>query len=191
MFIFTAMVYVPNNYRIWHYAFYISPCFRILDFVFGMYLYKVARAATFKASYILASVLEVFVLLFLGVCFWYANVKVEVLQPFVFSIYLWVPLSLVIITFYFERGFISKKILSTKLMCSLGGLSFSFYMIHQLVLRYAELANDTYFNYTPGVAYYTTSFFTTLALAYLSHTYFEGIFVNSKIKVIKNSILGA
>lgn len=171
-----SMQIVPKEH--YHYVFYISPFFRIFDFVLGMYLYKAVQAMQYKPSYRFGTLVEISVVMFTGIWYWFGNVHSETLQPYIYSLYLWVPLSLVILTFYFEAGIISSKVLSTKLMCTLGGLSFSFYMLHHLVIRYLKMAND-YLKLDTAVLY-SLCFAVALGLAYLSHNYFERLFYAKK-----------
>ena len=175
LFICISMAVVSEKY--YHYVFYISPFFRIFDFIFGMYLYKLTQKISFRKNYTTASILEILVLVFLAVWFGYANYNVEMLKPYLYSVYLWVPLSLVIVVFYYQAGVISKKILSSKIMLSLGGISYSFYMIHQLVIRYSEPLKEV----VPHVVYYYIfCFVVSVVLAYVSFNYFENIFYKKK-----------
>lgn len=171
-----SMQIVPREH--YHYVFYISPFFRIFDFVLGMYLYKVVKSMQYKPSYRFGTLAEISAVAFAGIWYWFANIHSEALQPYVYSLFLWLPLSLVIVTFYFEAGIISRRVLSTKLMCTLGGLSFSFYMLHHLVIRYLKLAND-YLKLDTAVLY-SLCFAVALGLAYLSHNYFERLFYAKK-----------
>ncbi len=159
-----------------HYIFYISPYLRIFDFIFGMYLYKLALKFKFSQNYIFASLLEFLTIIFLILWYWFAQKNMKNLIPFIYSLYLWLPLSLVILVFYFQKGIISKRFFSSHIMLRLGELSFSFYMIHQLVLRYSERVNEKYFNFDSDSYYYLFCFLASLLLAYISNRYFEKLF---------------
>lgn len=177
LFIVLCMNIVPEKY--YHYVFYISPCFRLLDFIFGMYLYQLSKKIKFRDNYKQASVLEILALIFLAVSFAYANYNSELLKPYVYSIYLWIPLSFVIVVFYYQKGIVSKRILSSKLMLSLGAVSYSFYMIHQLVIRYSSKIKDVF----PSIIYfYIFCFLVSLLLAYISYNYYEKMFYKKSKK---------
>lgn len=173
-----SMQLIP--FKLHHYVFYISPFFRIFDFIFGIYLYKVVVHFSLRPKYITASMFELGAIMLLVLWFWFANAYSEVLLPYAYSVYLWLPISLVVIVFYIDAGLISKKILGTRLMVTLGGISYSFYMIHHLVIRYASYFNDSYLHYKQDFVYYTVCFMTSLLLAYLSNKYFESLFYKRK-----------
>lgn len=161
-----------------HYLFYISPYFRIFDFIFGIYLYQITKKISFKPNYFTASLIEIGTLSLCVVLYFIANHHYESIKPQIYSVYLWLPLFLIITGFYFDKGIISKYILGTSFMLTLGKLSFSFYMIHQLVIRYfkkygtsLEIAENTGF---------VLCFLISLALAYFSNKYFESLFYSSK-----------
>ena len=161
-----------------HYLFYISPYFRIFDFIFGIYLYQITKKISFKPSYFTASLIEIGTVSLCVALYVIANHHYESIKPQIYSVYIWLPLFLVMTGFYFDKGIISKHILGTSFMLTLGKLSFSFYMIHQLVIRYfkkygtsLEIAENTGF---------VLCFLISLALAYFSNKYFESLFYSSK-----------
>jgi len=175
-----SMQFVPS--RLHHYVFYISPFFRIFDFIFGIYLYKITKRFSLRPKYMVATFLEAGAILLLALWYWFANSYSEILLPYAYSLYLWLPLSLIIMVFYMDAGFISQRVLGTRLLITLGGISYSFYMLHHLVIRYAAYFNDMYFRYQKNVGYYAFCFFTALVLAYLSNKYFESLFYKNNRK---------
>jgi len=161
-----------------HYLFYISPYFRIFDFIFGIYLYQITKKISFIPKYFTASLIEIGTLSLCVVLFFIANHHYEYIKPQIYSVYIWIPLFLVMIGFYFDKGIISKHILGTTFMLSLGKLSFSFYMIHHLVIRYFQ-TYGTSLEITENSGF-VLCFLISLALAYLSNKYFESLFYSSK-----------
>lgn len=180
MCIIISMQYVPS--RLYHYVFYISPFLRIFDFIFGIYLFKWTTLLSARPKYKAATMMEIGVILLLILWYGFANLNSEVLRPYSYSVFLWLPISLIIIVFYMDAGLISRKILSTKLMVTLGGISYSFYMVHHLVIRYAAYINDSYLHYRQNFIYYSICFLIALLLAYLSNRYFESLFYKKKGK---------
>lgn len=176
-----GMYSIPENHH--HYIFYISPYLRIFDFIFGIYLYKLISRLQNTNSYTLSSVLEVVAVLFFTVLFMLANYYSEILTPYIYSVYLWVPVGLVISVFYYEKGIISKKVLSNKVIVILGGLSYSFYMIHQLVIRYMTLLYENYLLIDKNMYFYISCFAISIGLSYISSTYIEKIFSR---KIVSN-----
>lgn len=172
VFISLSMEVIPEKWH--HYLFYISPYYRIFDFIFGIYLYKLLQQLTFKPSYRTASFIEIAVVILCVLLFVWANSNYNSLKPYIYSLYLWIPLAAVFVGFYYDKGVISKYILSSKYMLALGNLSYSFYMIHQLVIRYFRQSNHNW--QLDNNLLYFLCFFLSLGLSYMSYTYFERLF---------------
>lgn len=172
---------MPENLQ--HFLFYVSPL-RILDFIFRMFLYRIIRKKSLIISYNTGTYLEIFVLIVFSVWFAVLNIYSDFFRPYLYSILLWIPLALVIFTFYFEKGYISKKVLNRELFFKLGELSFSFYMLHHLVIRYFLKINKRLFNIDQGFVFYTFCFLCSLLAAYLSNRYFERHFYKKIAKPV-------
>ncbi len=120
--------------------FYINPLIRIVDFLIGVFLYEVYlklksdRRLTITVYSELLSV-GIFVLFFL------MHTSVE--PVYRFSCYYWIPIALIILTFAFQGGYISK-LLSNKYFVYLGNISFGFYMFHALIIEYGLRLNEHY-----------------------------------------------
>ncbi|MDR2194454.1 MAG: acyltransferase, partial [Treponema sp.] len=137
-YIFASSI-VPEEYT--HAIFYINPILRIFDFFIGIILFyiyekikqsnilKTNKLLTKKCIPTLIELLSVFILI-IAIVF-SKNVK----QVYRFACYYWVPISILILGFsqVFGEGIFSK-ILSQKIFTFLGKISFSFYMLHQIML---------------------------------------------------------
>ncbi|MCB9046584.1 MAG: acyltransferase [Chitinophagales bacterium] len=115
--------------------FYINPLLRIGDFVIGVILYRLYRKR--KDIEILrnrnaATIAEITSILALCVFFYFHN---DIPQGYRYSCYYWPPMVMLIYTFSYSRGYLSD-ILSNKVLVYLGEISFGFYMIHMLIIRY-------------------------------------------------------
>lgn len=117
--------------------FYISPLFRLGDFVIGILLYKVYRKRK-SIEYLndkrTATIAEIASIATLSVFVIFHN---QIPQGFRYSCYYWPPMVLMIYIFSYSNGVLSN-ILSNKALVYLGEISFGFYMIHMLVIRYYE-----------------------------------------------------
>lgn len=176
LFILSLMYLISEEYH--HYVFYISPYLRVFDFIFVIYLYQITKKILFKPDYITASIIEIGILVLSVVLYLLADSNYENIKPQVYSVYLWVPISLIMIGFHFDKGIISKHILGTSFMLNLSKLSFSFYMIHHLVIRYFTKYGTSM--EVPENTGFVLCFLISLALAYISNQYFERLFYNSK-----------
>lgn len=114
---------------------YVFPLFRVFDFIVGIMLgiifinIKDNPKENKKFLFTLFELSSICVLL-LALTF-----STHISQAFRFSVYYLPVWCLLIFTFSFQRGYFSS-FLSNKMLIHLGEISFSFYMIHQLVIRY-------------------------------------------------------
>lgn len=163
-FIFVTL-FKSSNYS--HWLFYISPFFRLIDCSIGMLLAIVYIENKDKKtkSYIL-NILEIVSLIILTVSlinFKYVN------QAYRYGIYYMPFLCLIIYVYAFQQGFISK-LLKNRIFVYLGTISFSFYMIHQLVLRY--IVHVSFLKVYP-VTMAIIGFLISLIAANILYIYFE------------------
>lgn len=150
---------------------YVNPLARFPDFLVGMLLYRAYGWCRSKQlSFSTASLLEVG-----AVCIFLLFYMVsEDLVPKVYrySCYYWIPISLVLLIFSLQKGFLSR-ILSNKYLVVGGDISYSFYLIHLwVILAYVELAQT----YDWHISLYISIpliFAVTIALSLLSYYYFE------------------
>lgn len=145
---------------------YISPLTRLLDFIFGILLWEVYRSFTTiyhigrRAFYDGISGL---LCLIATIIFWYV-----VPSRYGLSI-LWWPASALLIWYAITSG---QKVLSFKPLVWFGNISFSFYLIHVLAIRYIDLfLRKTDICLNPYVRLALILFLTVIA-AWLIHKYF-------------------
>lgn len=140
------MIFLPQDYS--HQFFYINPLFRIVDFIIGIFLFLLYDRIIkqIKINKNISSVIElsslILIILFVFVLKRYPDIVL-------YSIFYWIPLSILLLSFVYseqilEGGFISK-LFSNKLFLYLGNISFSIFIIHQLVIRALYLLSG-YFN---------------------------------------------
>jgi len=131
-----VMIFMPHNYT--HQFFYINPLFRIVDFIIGIFLFlfydRVIKHIKINknASSFIELISIILIVLFVFALKTYPNIVL-------YAIFYWIPLSILILSFVYseqilERGFFSK-LFSNKVFLYLGNISFSIFIIHQLVIR--------------------------------------------------------
>jgi peptidoglycan/LPS O-acetylase OafA/YrhL len=113
--------------------FYINPIFRVMDFFIGILLFEMYERRYFAVTRF-ASVIEISAILLFAVFFLYHD---QISQVYRYSFYYWIPMSVIIYVFAYRKGILSK-ILSNDKLVLLGEISFGFYLLHQLVIRYFE-----------------------------------------------------
>lgn len=115
--------------------FKINPVFRFIDFGLGILLFQLYRQFRRTITMHKGTILEITSVLFLLGFILFRN---EVAEVFRYSSYYWLPMALVIFAFSFQKGMLSK-LLSTRALIVLGEISFAFYMIHPLVIKYMNI----------------------------------------------------
>lgn len=116
-----------------HWLFYINPFFRVSDFIIGIVFCRVYLSTDYTPSKSTSSILEVLAILSFFITAFIAtnyihdmNLKYDIL---------FIPCMLLLVAvFSFNNGIISKW-LSNKYLMLLGEASFSFYMIHYIILN--------------------------------------------------------
>ena len=157
------MLYTPVNSQ--HQIFYINPFLRVLDFSLGILIFNLYVKMKKENFNIREDILEPLSILLL---FSFFVLYPKVPEVFRFSIYYWLPMSFIILVFSFQKGKISK-FLSHPLFVSLGEVSFGFYMIHQLVIRFSL----QFFTFTNPLVFVLFTFGISLLLSYVSFNFYE------------------
>lgn len=125
-------IYLNENLK--HYWLYISPFTRFADFLLGMLLYQ--YSVQLQKKQINSNLIEIISLLIFFMFFIFHD---YIPVSFRYSIYYWIPMSLIITSFALsfmsgQLGLISK-VLSNKLLVFLGEISFCFYLSHLLIMQ--------------------------------------------------------
>ena len=150
----------------------------------GILLYQFINRHPKKSfSYLKSSIYKFVILMIFVTFFFFHN---EVSQVYRYSIYYWIPMVLIIYIFSIGSGFFSN-LLSSKILVYLGEISFGFYLIHQLVIRYFK-GFIVLFDYnieliTQSIVVFVISIF----LSVLSFEFFENnVRVKFKPLILKN-----
>lgn len=120
---------------------YVNPLARFPDFLVGMLLFQVyGWCRSKKISFTTASALEVGALsIFL---LFYVVSEDLVPKVYRYSCYYWIPVSLVLLIFSLQKGFISH-ILSNKYLVIGGQISYSFYLLHSwMIFAYVQFVRS-------------------------------------------------
>ncbi len=167
-----VMLILVNIYHAdWYsYLFYINPVLRCSEFILGIVLFRIfAERTGSSTSHFIASILEIAAIILFGI-FLYLHQRVDIVYRF--SIFYWLPISLIIYIFSWQKGILSN-FLSARLFVFLGEISFSFYLLHILAEYYIGiLARRIEWHYSPG-GFLFVWFTTTLIAATLCFKYIE------------------
>ena len=167
-------------FKLQHPLYYINPLIRIFDFIIGILLYFLFTklyARKYSRSFI--TLLEVLSILLFFLFYYYHD---QISQAYRFSIYYWLPLSIIVLVFALEKGYLSKLI-SQRQLVYLGEISFSFYMLHELIIRYYSFIFRKMLGLSGNHLMNTVIiFFITLILSILTFEFYE----KRVSKILKN-----
>ncbi len=110
---------------------YINPFARIIDFVFGFFLYSLSSSVFFikeRKSKYLWTLAEILAILIVVICI--CNRPKVAHLPIV---WLYIPISFLILTYSYEKGYISSLMNKCIPIQFVGSVSLSFYMAHGLI----------------------------------------------------------
>ncbi len=178
------MLIIPAEY--YKHFFYVNPFFRVFDFIIGLILFEIYLNIKNKQRTINYDVLEVTSILLLLLFFIFHTWVPLVMR---YSIYYWIPMSLIILVFSFQSGLISK-FLSNKTLMYLGEISFGLYMFHQLVLKYFIDLNKSYFHIANEYYIILIIFTVSLIVSFISFIWFEKP-LNKYLKTILKQKIGS
>ncbi len=163
----TAFVIQDSPWENW--VMYINPVFRLFDFVLGILLYNLCTHLRLPQKPILYTGMEAGAILLVV-----ASYSLAYFIPFSFrqSVWYWIPMGLLIATFYFQRGKISQ-FLSHHIFVKLGEISFAFYLFHYLTIQLMRIVVlKLGLNIAP-IPEFLIALVASTAIAYCAHQYIE------------------
>ena len=151
-----------------HWLFYIAPFSRLFDFLIGVLscivFLKIRNGV--NTSKIVFTLLELFSL---AAFFFAFYVSPAVHQSLRYGVYYTPFIFLIIVSFAMSKGHLSD-LLSARLLVLGGEISFSFYLLHQLVIRY--FLGSHFFDPDPVFAA-IVAFLLTASLSYICYSLYE------------------
>lgn len=176
---FVAIQFVPSG--MFNNIIYINPLMRLPDFILGIILWQIIGdriphppylQKTLNIRMLSKSAVELsVVLLFLLTLVIYGMVS-----PRYGLVSLWWPVSAALISVFAlfnERGGIVTRLLQSRPLVFLGNISFSFYMIHLLVIKAAHRLTDRFSPDMPAPIFIPLVLIIAVILAYFVWKYYE------------------
>ncbi|MGX2975585.1 acyltransferase family protein [Ursidibacter arcticus] len=168
-------LFLPNEYK--HYFLYINPLMRLSEFSLGIVLYEIylkiknkrerIETDNFELSKVIYfkkdTLFEISAFIILGL-FIFMVFYAKIPLSYRYSIYYWIPMMLLLLTFSLSQGFFAK-LLSTKWFVYFGEASFSFYLIHYFVIKNIIIGNS--------IIHSIVTFLISLILSCLCFSFFE------------------
>lgn len=172
----TSHIETAYSYNWWLLC--ISPYFRLFDFLLGVVLCLIFKEENSEKPDGYYTCLEVCSLIAVFVAY---NAYFKYIGPLHYGLFFAPFTGFIIYVFAFQKGIISKTI-SNKMFVILGSLSFSFFMVHQLVIRYFAkynmLTNDKLLH---DFAIFSVSILVSLILYFLYEKPIRG-FIRLRLK---------
>ncbi len=160
----------PHNYE--HRFFYVNPFYRLSDFVIGILLFNVYEGEKLKSLFRtkrLATMAEILaVMVFIAFFAFHSAIPVG----YRYSCYYWIPMIAIVFTFSFQAGYLSDFI-SKQLFVFLGEISYSFYLLHFLAIKYIIAINSKFSLVSNVYLLIGIVLACTLVGSYLSYRYIE------------------
>lgn len=152
--------------------FYVNPISRSLDFILGILLFhffKLEKLKKYFEDKNKATLIEfVSIILFLFFIMFHNFVE----RGYRFSVYYWLPMCIIILSFAHQSGIISK-LLSHKILVLLGEISFGFYMFHFVIIQYALEIKSRLLLQINDIFLSLIIFIVTLVFSYFSFKFYE------------------
>lgn len=125
-----------------HWLFYVNPLFRICDFIIGILLCRLFLHSEFSPGKKLGTVMEISSLLFVALTMYISTNYISDMN--IRYDFLFIPcMAFLVMAFSFNSGVLSN-LLSNKLLILLREASFSFYMLHWMVIaKLTEVMNPS------------------------------------------------
>lgn len=153
-----------------HHTFlYVNPFVRIIDFIIGIALFEIysrlkAKPTTWNFNYLEWGSVLLFILFF--------SLHEFVPESLRYAIFYWPSMCLILLVFAFQKGALSR-LLSNRVLIFLGEISFSFYLIHWLGIRYFDIFNKRFFSDEKGIVFVLAVFVFSLAASAISYKWIE------------------
>ncbi len=174
---FIAIQFVPADMS--NGVIYINPLFRLPDFILGILLWQIlngkANGLTQRVSEMGTGIKTVIELAAIGLF-----VLTVAVYPYVAPRYglvsLWWPASAALISVFSlfnENGGFVSRLLQIKPLVFFGNMSFSFYMVHVLVIRAARRLVGNFGLMVPDAAFIISTLVAAAVIAYVVWRYYE------------------
>jgi peptidoglycan/LPS O-acetylase OafA/YrhL len=169
-----------------HHFFYINPVFRVIDFLIGILLFNVYEKIKLPALFKSTSVATIAEIIAIGSFVLFFSFHLSIEQGYRYSCYYWLPVMLVIFVFAQQAGYLSK-LLSGKVLVLAGEISFSFYLLHQLLMKYISFINAKFFIIHSEYLLVAIIFIVSVITSYGCYRFIEipsNRFIKAKYKVL-------
>jgi peptidoglycan/LPS O-acetylase OafA/YrhL len=160
-------ILLPEEYK--HQLLYINPIVRLADFILGILGYKLFSHFKNYKNVKWINTLQLTSVVVFVIFFMY---HLEIPKALRYSVYYWIPMVFIILAFSFNEGVV-YKLLNKRILIYLGEISFGFYMIHQLVIRYLGIINSKSINIDSVWILLVVFFVTSICLSVASFELFE------------------
>lgn len=146
---------------------YVNPLSRLPDFLVGMLLFKLYDKSRKNWSVSRATWFEIGAIVLFATFFYFGSAGL-LPKVYRYSVYYWIPVSLILYTFAMNKGIVSR-FLSNKYLVIGGDISYAMYLIHLFVIDFYKNTGLSY----PWQIAIPVLLVLTICFSLLSFYYFE------------------
>ncbi|HEH9402284.1 TPA: acyltransferase [Aeromonas sobria] len=155
-----------------HWLFYINPIFRLPNFIIGMLLCRIYLSTSFSPSTAIGNAMELGSIALLGITVYISSNFISDMN-LRFDILFIPAMASIVMAFSYSSGLLSK-LLSNSFMMLLGEASFSFYMMHWIIISKAnEMIMPNPNDYVSIISFISVALTLSVALSILLYKAFE------------------
>ena len=169
IYVIVALLIPEEKY---HAVLYISPYMRLMDFVLGIYLalgyMKLRERPVRNRNRVLNQIVVALLIVFLVVESCLLSETATLFAP----VY-WFPVALLIVIASLSERMegVGQKWLENRLLQCLGELSFTIFMVHQIILRYTTVVFDKILHFENDIIYVVFTLSTTIVVSIVVDKY--------------------
>ena len=167
VYMFVALLTPEEKY---HAVLYISPYMRLMDFVLGIYLalgyMKLREQPVTNRNHVLNQIVVALLIVFLVVESCLLSETATLFAP----VY-WFPVALLIVIASLSERMGGQKWLENRWLQCLGELSFIFFMVHQIILRYTTVVFDKILHFQNDIVYVVFTLSMTIVVSIVVDKY--------------------
>lgn len=158
--------------RLYHAILYINPLVRLIDFTIGIYtafLFLKLRDCNLVRRVVckIHIVLKVFLIGVIVFLIFLSNILTD--NQRTMAVFYWIPICLILLIVSLLNDYKEEP---TKVLVYLGGCSFEFFMVHQLIIRYCRALFDKVIHIDNTIVFIVFCFIITIVVSIVIHNYF-------------------
>lgn len=168
----TTRFYPQLSYNVITYWTYIFPPVRLCDFMLGMLLAYFCNKYSLSINKHIATHSHIYALILITIVMSVSLLYEYIPQCIGSACWWWIPVSLLIVYCSFDTKSLITKLLNNKILIKSGEISFSFFMLHRLIIIATNTLLLKYSISIPPIAQFIITTIIALTAAFICEKYF-------------------